>query len=202
MSHPLQCKCGTLRGNVSNPRTANHCVCYCKDCQAFAHFLRQADKILDERGGSEVVQILPKNVAITRGIEVLSCMRLTPKGLLRWYAGCCNTPIGNTLATPKLSFVGLVHNCLEHGGQSLDESFGPVRMWGNTKSAKGEPKPKSQGLGTLLWWFLSTPLRARFNGDYKQNPFFRPGTSEPIAAPRVLTSAEHASLMTTVRTEP
>ena len=23
----------------------------------------------------------------------------TPKGLVRWYAGCCKTPIGNTLAT-------------------------------------------------------------------------------------------------------
>ena len=197
-SHPLQCECGTLRGFVSNTRTANHCICYCKDCQAFAHFLQRADKILDERGGSQVLQILPKNVRLTEGIEALACMRLTPKGLLRWYARCCSTPIGNTLATPKLSFIGLVHNCLDSGGTSLDESFGPVRVWGNTGSARGDPKPKTRGLGTMLWWFVSTPLMARFNGDYKDNPFFRAGTNEPVAVPRVLTGAEHERLVEVV----
>ena len=202
MGHPLQCECGTIRGIVSNPRTANHCICYCRDCQAFAHFLGRADEILDARGGSEVLQMLPKNVAIAQGIEALACMRLTQKGLLRWYARCCNTPIGNTLATPKLAFIGLVHNCLENGGPSLDESFGPIRLWANTESAKGSPKPKTRGIGKVLWWFVSTPLKARFNGDYKHNPFFRSGTSEPIAAPRVLTSAEHAGLMSTVRGQP
>ena len=29
-------------------------MCYCKDCQAFAHFLGKAGEILDERGGSDL----------------------------------------------------------------------------------------------------------------------------------------------------
>ena len=33
--------------------------------------------------------------------------------MIRWYAGCCKTPIGNTLENHKISFVGLLHNCLE-----------------------------------------------------------------------------------------
>ena len=37
-SHPLQCQCGTIKGAVANPGNANRCVCYCRDCQAFAHF--------------------------------------------------------------------------------------------------------------------------------------------------------------------
>src|SRR5262245_19575480 len=105
MSHPLHCRCGTIKRSINDPRSANHAICYCRDCQAFAHFLGREKDILDERVGSDIVQILPKNLAFTQGSEALACMRLTPQGMLRWYAGCCNTPIGNTLATPKLSFI-------------------------------------------------------------------------------------------------
>lgn len=41
MNHPLQCQCGTLKGYVSPPDMAIRGVCYCKDCQAFAHFLER-----------------------------------------------------------------------------------------------------------------------------------------------------------------
>jgi hypothetical protein len=34
-------------------------------------------------------------------------MRLSDKGLLRWYARCCNTPIANTPANYKASFAGI-----------------------------------------------------------------------------------------------
>jgi hypothetical protein len=196
MSHPLQCRCGTVQGLVSEPRGANRVVCYCKDCQAFAHFLGRAGEVLDERGGSDVIQVLPKNVTFTRGIESLACMRLTEKGLVRWYARCCNTPIGNTLATPKLSFVGLVHSCL---AKPLDDAFGPVRVWVNTGSAKGNPKPKAVGVGAMIRWFITTPLKARFNGDYKHTPFFRADTGAPIVNPRVLSSGEHANVMSAVQ---
>jgi hypothetical protein len=30
-----------------------------------------------------------------------------------WYARCCNTPIGNTLVDYRISFIGLVHTCLQ-----------------------------------------------------------------------------------------
>jgi hypothetical protein len=183
MTHPLQCRCGTVKGFVTDTHNCNRGICYCKDCQAFAHFLRR-DDVLDERGGSEVIQVLPKNVTFTAGTESLACMRLTKKGLLRWYAKCCQTPIGNTLATPKLSFVGLVHNCLRSPQRSLDESFGPVRAWVNVESAKGDPKPKQAGLGRSIGWILSRGLTARLNGDWKRNPFFV--ARQPIVVPTVL----------------
>jgi hypothetical protein len=199
MNHALQCRCGTIKGFVSAPRTANRGVCYCRDCQAFAHFLGRPDDILDERGGSEVIQVLPKNVTFSQGIEALVCMRLTPSGLLRWYAGCCKTPIGNTLATPKISFMGLLHNCLEDPARSLDDSFGPVRVWVNTGGASGEPKPRSRGLGRAALWFVATTLKARINGDYRRTPLFSSSTGAPIASPSVLSSAEHAALMDAVQ---
>jgi hypothetical protein len=185
LNHPLQCQCGTVKGFVANPRDCNRVICYCKDCQAFAHFLRR-DDVLDERGGSDVIQVLPKNVTFTAGTESLACMRLTDKGLLRWYAKCCNTPMGNTLSTPKLSFVGLVHSCLRSPQRSLDDAFGPVRAWFNANSATGEPKPKEAGMGTVMWWFFSRVLKARINGEWKRNPFFDAASGKPIVTPTVL----------------
>jgi hypothetical protein len=198
MTHPLQCRCGLLKGFVANPRSANHAVCYCRDCQAFAHVLGRTNDVLDERGGSEVMQVLPKNVTVTQGIEKLASIRLTPKGLVRWYASCCNTPIGNTLATPKFSFIGLVHTCLEGGNASLDESFGPVTAWVNTKSARGNPKPGQKGIGSSVVWFIRNTLKARLNGDYRRTPFFRADTGALIVAPRVLSPEEHAAVMRAV----
>src|SRR5262245_23842907 len=166
MSYSLRCRCGRVKGVIADGADANHALCYCKDCQAFAHFLGCAKEVLDERGGSDIVQVLPKSITFTQGTDALACMRLTPKGLMRWYASCCNTPIGNTLATPKLSFIGLVHDCLES-----PDAFGPVLAYVYTKRAKGEPKPKDTGMTAMLGWFFRTVLKARFNGDYKRTPF-------------------------------
>jgi hypothetical protein len=187
MDHPLQCKCGTIKGVVGNPRSANRAVCYCRDCQNFARFLGKESETLDARGGSDIVQVLPKNVTFMQGVNSLACMRLTDKGMVRWYAACCKTPIGNTLANYKISFVGLLHNCLESAEHpSLQESFGPVRCYVNGQGAIGEPKPKTRGTGAVLWWFARTVLKARINGDYQHTPFFRMETGLPIVAPQVL----------------
>jgi hypothetical protein len=199
MSHPLQCQCGTLKGFVTNPRSASRVICYCKDCQAFAHFLGRPDEVLDERAGSDVIQILPKDLTFTQGIDALACIRLTHKGLLRWYTSCCNTPIGNTLATPKISFVGLVHTCLQNPDKPLRDSFGPVRVWVNSNSAKGFPKPKDAGQAAIALWFVTKVLRARMNGDYKHTPLFQADLRTPIVKPRLLSSAEHANVMKAVR---
>lgn len=199
MSHPLQCRCGAVKGTLADTRKVNRVICYCRDCQAFAHFLGGADEILDERGGSDIVQVLPKKVTFSQGADKLACMRLTEKGTLRWYASCCRTPIGNTVATPKFPFIGLVHNCLEGAGPSLDEAFGPVRMWVHTKSARGEPKPEQRGMGGTIAWFLGTVLRARFNGDYRVTPFFHIPTGAPVVTPRVLSAQERAQVMSSLR---
>ncbi len=194
MKHPLSCRCGHLQGLVDEPQTANRVVCYCADCQAFAHWLGDGGDILDERGGSDVIQTLPRNVTFTQGVASLQCMRLTPKGLVRWYAACCRAPIGNTLPSPKFSFVGLVHTCLESPTQSVDASFGPVRAWVNTRSAKGLPKPKVRGVSKVLVWFVGTTAKARINGDYKRTPFFHAATGALAATPQVLSGEELAKL--------
>lgn len=196
--HPLRCRCGTLAGIVVNPSGANRVVCYCKDCQAFAHFLGDEGRILDPQGGSDIIQVLPKNLTFTQGVDALTCLRLTPKGLLRWYARCCRTPIGNTLATPKWSFIGLLHNCLANTDPTLDEAFGPVTAWVNTRGAKANPKPKEAGRGKVAAWFLRTTLKARFNGDHALTPLFRRDDDVPIVTPYVLSSDELARVRAAV----
>jgi hypothetical protein len=196
MIHPVQCRCGALKGELTRTQRELRCVCYCADCQAFANFLRHDNAVLDAAGGTEVIQTLPKQLRFTEGVEHLACMRLSANGLLRWYASCCNTPIGNTAANSKLSFVGLVHNCLESGGGSLDEAFGPVRTRVNPQSAKGDPKPKSAGLFAAIARVSVMLLKARLDGSYKQTPFFVPGSSTPIVTPRVLSLQERQQITT------
>ena len=198
MSHPIQCRCGTLKGYVSRSDGANRCVCYCRDCQAFAHFLGRAGEILDSNGGTDVVQTRAVNVVFTEGREALACMRLTPNGLLRWYSTCCNTPVGNTLANSKVSFVGLVHSCLEGTGPTLEVSFGPVQAYVNTQRTKGGVKSSPLALVAVILRVIVMVAGARMNGSYKRSPFFAADTGVPIVAPKVLSPDEREQLMSTL----
>jgi hypothetical protein len=198
MNHPLRCTCGALKGYVSHPERVNRVVCYCRDCQAFAHYLGRAGEILDAKGGTDVIQTIPANVTFTTGQEVLACMRLTEKGLVRWYAKCCNTPVGNTLADYRISFIGLVHSCLQAGDQSLDDSFGPVRMWSFTKSAKGKVDSHRIAMIAGILRFTGMVARARISGDYKRTPLFSLGTGAPVTIPKILSPSERETVRNAV----
>jgi hypothetical protein len=194
MSHPLRCRCGALTGVVENPGKATHSRCYCEDCQAFARFLGREADLLDELGGSEAIQALPKDVVFTGGVEHLACLRLSDKGLLRWYAACCNTPIGNTPPTRKLPFVGLARACLENHAPTVEQSFGPVRFCLFTSGASAEPKPEPFGRAGFGLWLIGNRLRARFTGGFRRNPFFDTATDRPVVEPRILDPTERDRL--------
>jgi hypothetical protein len=188
MSHPLRCRCGTLTGLVSEPRKASRGVCYCKDCQAFARHLGKANTVLDAMGGTDIVATLPKYVSFTSGVGSLACLSLTDRGLLRWYASCCGTPIGNTMRDFRVPYVGLVHVCLG-APAAIEASFGPVRLRVNTRSAKGRPRLMPLSTAAALLRFAPTVLLARLDGSYKATPFFTvDGT--PVAERKVLTRVE------------
>jgi len=190
MNHPLQCRCGTIKGYVVRPGTAKRAVCYCKDCQAFARFLERADTVLDEHGGTAIVATVPKLIHFTQGLDALACMSLSHRGLLRWYASCCNTPIGNTSRDFKTPYVGLIASCLKSNSPSLEESFGPVRMVLNTKSARGRVKSTPVINLVALLGVMKSVIGARLSGAYRPNPFFATETGAPVARPRELTKAE------------
>jgi hypothetical protein len=194
MNHPLRCQCGTLRGQVSQPEKATRIVCYCKDCQAFARFLGKPDVILDELGGSDILAVHPQTVTFTEGQQALACMSLSPSGMLRWYASCCNTPIGNTSRDPRMAYVGLSHSCLEKPGSSISDVFGPVRMRAMTKGAKGPVEASALASARTIAGIAVSVIAARLSGSYKRTPFFDVANGTPVAAPRVLTPQERERL--------
>jgi hypothetical protein len=190
MNHPLQCRCGTIRGHVVRPGMANRAICYCRDCQAFARFLERADTVLDENGGTAILATIPKQVHFSQGHESLVCMSLSDHGMFRWYASCCNTPIGNTPRDFKTPYVGLIESCLTSDSPSLQESFGPVRMVLNTKYARGHVKSTPLGNLVAMLGLMKSVIGARLSGTYRRNPFFDTEEGSPIKQPRVLTKAE------------
>lgn len=194
MTHPIRCRCGALTGRLSHPGNAHRGVCYCRDCQGYARFLGTGD-ILDDQGGTDVAATLQKHVSFDHGIENLACISLTPNGLLRWYAPCCDTPIGNTTRDFRMSYVGLVHSCLHDSSASMDSVFGPVRMRVNTRSAKGHVQATPFGTLAAVLGLSTSLIRARLDGSYRRTPFFDPVHGTPVAAPKVLSTGERERAM-------
>ncbi len=194
LHHPLRCQCGEVQGYVVISAAYMRGICYCKDCQSFAHFLGKQQEVLNDLGGTDIVPVAPRGVVFTQGKEWLACMKLGPKGLLRWYTKCCNTPIGNTSTNNKLPYAGLVHDCLEQDGVALEQSFGPVRMQVNPQSAKGPVSAKSAGTAPAMIKWIVMMLREWITGSYRQSPFFVADTGEPVVLPMVLTLQERNAL--------
>ena len=188
-AHSLRCRCGTFQGYVARSTSAVRAVCYCKDCQAFARFLG-TQGITDPDGGTEVVATLPRHVRLTAGLEALSCLSLSERGLLRWYASCCNTPVGNTPRNRKLPYVGLVHNCLEGGASSIASTFGTRRVAVNTQSARNDVQSTPVASTVAVVGLMASAIVDRLGGAYRDNPFFAADTGAPIRSVRVLSSAE------------
>lgn len=196
----LKCHCGALKGVARDvsPATGIRLVCMCKDCQAFARYLEREDDILDPSGGTDIFQMTPAQLTITEGAENLGCVRLTEKGLLRWYARCCNTPVGATMASSKFPFVGLTHMFMDHeaDGRSREEVLGPVlaRIYG--KAARGvAPDDAHPGVPIGLIFrslrFLISGLVKRLNTP---TAFFNPDSGEPVAVPKVLSKEAREKL--------
>ncbi len=166
-------------------------MCYCTSCQAYAHALGRPDA-LDALGGTDLVAVLPKDVTITAGGEHLACLSLSPKGLFRWYAACCDSPLANTPRNPNIAYVGLISARLGADDQTIEAAIGPVSMTVNTDGATGGPPRKSPPSVGQLLGLASRLLGARLGGGYRRTPFFKFPGGTPVRSPRVLTQQERA----------
>jgi hypothetical protein len=197
MSTPaeLRCRCGEVRGSVTNssPRTVNRVICYCDDCQAFAHHLGRAD-LLDAHGGTDIVQVAPASLTFSQGQRRIVGLRLTPNGLYRWYANCCNTPLGNTMG-PAIPFVGLVAQAFDQGAQRHDDVFGRPIGAIMGKYAVGDAPPGSTGINLrLLMRAFLMVLGWRLRGRTWPHPYFERSTRVPVYPLTVLSVAERDAL--------
>ncbi len=187
----LACRCGAVSGTLSDvaPDRVNHVRCYCDDCRAFAHFLERSDQ-LDRWGGVGIVQVEPSQVRFTEGREQLRCMRLSERGMNRWYSACCKTPMGNTLGA-RVPFVGLFHGCfVELPERALGPAEGCNARWAIGEPPGAHPRASARlALKTvrlLARWAIATRGR--------ENPYFDPVTKTPRIAPVVLTRQERDAL--------
>jgi hypothetical protein len=195
MSVELRCRCGAVRATVTDasPRMVNRAVCYCDDCQAFVHRLGRAD-LLNAQGGSDVVQVAPATLSFTQGQDRIKGLRLNPKGLYRWYADCCNTPVGNTMS-PAIPFVGIIASAFDHGTQRADDAFGPPVGAVQGKFAIGEPPAGSKGIRpSLLFRAVSMVLGWRLTGKVWPHPFFNRDDGAPVYPLHVLSREERDTL--------
>ncbi len=184
----IGCHCGQFAAVLKNvsPGTGSHVQCYCKDCQTGARALGD-EKSLMPRGGSDIYQTIPSNLELTKGQEHLACLRLSPRGLMRWYASCCDTPVFNTLGHTKLAFIGVSVPAMK--GPEVEKAIGKVIAVVHTKDAQLGPEPlKDYGFNRAGFNVLARHFGALMRGQAKQTPLF--GNGAPIVTPRVLSKEE------------
>lgn len=195
----LRCRCGEVRGvaKAVSPRSGNHIVCYCSDCQALARFLARAD-LVDESGGSEIFQLTPAQLELSDGMDRVRCMKLSEKGMLRWYAECCKTPIANTASSARLPFAGMHVAFVDPTTESAEReaAFGPVILRSVTEDATGSVPPGAYAtrVVAILPRILALLARGLVGRKHQPSPFFAPGSKAPRVPPRVLTPSQRAGL--------
>jgi hypothetical protein len=183
----LKCNCGKVRGVARDvsPESGNRIVCYCSDCRAFALHLASDKRFLDQYGGTDNYQMPTANFKISRGIEHVRCLRLTEKGMFRWYTDCCKTPIGNTMSA-GVPYVSLSVDFIEDKA-SIDSNLGPVRGYLKTSSATSRVLAGRTGFAAF-----KTVVRAiyklliwKIKGLNKPNALFD-NSGKPISEPLIL----------------
>jgi hypothetical protein len=147
----------------------------------------------DPAGGTDIFQMPLGRLKLTAGTDVVRCLRLSSR-VYRWYADCCQTPIGNT-AGARFPIVGLIHSFMDIEGPFRDETLGVPLCRIFERSATGPlpsnaPAPPSisllavRGIRLLGWWS---------RGLGRPNPFFDSRTKAPLSIPRIVTRSERAS---------
>ena len=193
----LGCRCGQIHGwaRGATMTGVNRAVCYCDDCQAFLHYLGRPD-LLDDHGGTDVVQVPPSMIAFDQGLERIAGMRLSDKGMYRWYSSCCKTPLGNTM-TPSVPFIGMPLEIFRGAADArrIDEIFGTPRVYVMGKFAIGGAPEGSTGfpLGHIVH-VLAKVLGWKFAGKSWPHPYFDKATRLPKFPVAILQQSEREAL--------
>jgi len=187
---PLKCSCGAVQGVASSvtAKSGNRVVCCCDDCQLFARYLDREDVMLDKYGGTDIFQMPISHVSIIQGAEKIRCVRLSRKGMFRWYVECCKTPIGNTMSA-GVPLIGVIHNFMDDTS-NREKNIGPVLGYTQTKFAKKAlPPDRNQStfpIGLILR-FLSKVILWKLKGLNRPSPFFS-SSGSPVSEPHILSS--------------
>lgn len=184
-THRFSCACGNLAGHISaeGQKAGLRLLCHCPDCRAAELYHNQADPV----DGVDLFQISPHAITITQGAEHLHLLRLGPKGLYRWYAGCCGTPFANTLSKPQLAFAGLRTDLFDD-----KDALGKVKAQ-SQMPRPGKP-PQNRGMARMVYGIFARMITARLSGLWRETPFFDAKTGQPVATAKVLSKDARAKL--------
>jgi len=183
----LKCACGAVQGKTADidKNVGNRIVCCCDDCQSFAEYLKQEDAVLDQYGGTDIFQMPISHMKISQGHDQIACVKLSEKGMFRWYAKCCNTPIGNSLGS-QMPFIGVVHNFMDNA-LTRDEDLGSVRGYLQTKYAKKDVVEQNHSPFKATLRTIFKVLIWKLKGLNTPSVFFD-NNGDPVAKPKVLTA--------------
>ncbi|MEP5761388.1 MAG: DUF6151 family protein [Litoreibacter sp.] len=180
----LKCNCGTLEAVVTDvsPHHGTRVTCYCDDCRAGTRIMYPNDDCLD---GVGIFQTDPDKLYIRAGHDQLANFSLSPRGLLRWYAKCCDTPMFNTMRSSRLPFVGVLLSANDD-----NSVFGPIRAQGFIKTADG--KIQHKGMFLMVSRMFRRIIASLVTGRWRKTPFFDTRTNTPIQEPWLVRSDDKA----------
>lgn len=189
---PFSCDCGQVHGTINEvaPNRGNLVTCYCKSCQTAAQILG-ATQVLDAHGGTAVFQTVPSKITFVAGADQLACLRLSPKGLLRWYAACCDAPLFTMPDAKWFAIAGLNMARIDDADKG---AFGKPIAFNSTKSARNPTSDlKDHGLKRAFIRLTWRALKAFVRRD-SGSPFFTE-RGKIAVTPRVLTLEERKAAM-------
>ncbi|WP_370980279.1 DUF6151 family protein [Agaribacterium sp. ZY112] len=173
----LECSCSKVKGELKVVQSSSfHVHCLCCDCQSYAAYLGNQDKILDDSGGSELLQTYPAYMAITEGQEYLACTQFREKGIYRWHTSCCNMPVANTMRSASVPFIGVSVKLMQFSSEKEKlETLGPVLMKAFAKYAIGIVPEDAHLRFPLSFmpriiWFM---LKGLLGKKHTPSPFFK-----------------------------
>ncbi len=199
MNIPLKCKCGEIQGEVSGITLGQawQVICYCGDCQTFPRYLGNSNEILDANGGSLVLPVYPVDIKFTHGLGNLKSIKLSSDGITRWFAGCCKTPVANTI-NGKLPFANifvtmvdlrkLEKNRSEALGSDIDGIYGKFAIGKLSEGTPDSVRPK------FIFKLLKSMAKGFLLGKVRPSPFFDPVTNKPICEPIILSDETYDKL--------
>jgi hypothetical protein len=150
---------------------------------------------MNDAGGTDILAMAPDGLRFTQGADQLACMSLGPNGLLRWYARCCRTPMGNVPRNPKLYYLGVPVPAIAVPADAITAAIGAAgQMAIFPENATGNVAPTriASLMGTMR--IVRKLLAARLGG--RRNAVFFDATSgAPICSPEVLSLEQRQGLL-------